>query len=320
MLAPIFIFSLPRSGSTLLQRTLSGHPDIATSSEPWILLPFCYSTNSEGVLSEYIHHTSYRAINDFVNSVGKERYSSELAKFVTSLYESLCTNDEKYFIDKTPRYYLIINEIKYLFPNAKIIFLFRNPVHVLGSIIDTFSNRGLKKIHAYDIDMTIGFEMLSNGFESLKDEAYFLRYEEFVTSPEKHLIEICQYLELEFQPEMLSSLSGRKITGNMGDPVKSNTSRNIDSSSMNKWKKSCAGIYRKRVVKKYIKNIEERAFESQGYSKQLILEEVSGLEGHFHSFINDIIHYNLGRIINIFKLNIFRGKSYRVWTKRKYLG
>ena len=36
---PVFLFSLPRSGSTLLQRMLSCHPDIATHSELWFLLP-----------------------------------------------------------------------------------------------------------------------------------------------------------------------------------------------------------------------------------------------------------------------------------------
>ena len=36
---PIFIFSAPRSGSTLLQRVLAAHTQVATASEPWILLP-----------------------------------------------------------------------------------------------------------------------------------------------------------------------------------------------------------------------------------------------------------------------------------------
>ena len=35
---PVFLFSLPRSGSTMLQRALGRHPNIATLSESWFLL------------------------------------------------------------------------------------------------------------------------------------------------------------------------------------------------------------------------------------------------------------------------------------------
>ena len=36
---PVFIFSLPRSGSTLLQRVLTGHSEISSFAEPHFLLP-----------------------------------------------------------------------------------------------------------------------------------------------------------------------------------------------------------------------------------------------------------------------------------------
>jgi hypothetical protein len=39
----IFLLSLPRSGSTLAQRILAAHEGIATTSEPWILLPYGYA-------------------------------------------------------------------------------------------------------------------------------------------------------------------------------------------------------------------------------------------------------------------------------------
>ncbi|MBA3701438.1 MAG: sulfotransferase [Rubrobacteraceae bacterium] len=40
---PLFLLSLPRSGSTLAQRFLAAHDAIATASEPWILLPYFYT-------------------------------------------------------------------------------------------------------------------------------------------------------------------------------------------------------------------------------------------------------------------------------------
>ena len=36
---PIFLLSLPRSGSTLLHRMLASHPQVATLPEPWVPMP-----------------------------------------------------------------------------------------------------------------------------------------------------------------------------------------------------------------------------------------------------------------------------------------
>jgi hypothetical protein len=49
---PIFIFSVSRSGSTLVQRVIAAHNGVATVSEPWILLPYLYTSRSRGVTTE----------------------------------------------------------------------------------------------------------------------------------------------------------------------------------------------------------------------------------------------------------------------------
>ena len=43
----IFLFSLPRSGSTLVQRVLAVHDALITASEPWLLLSLIASKKSE---------------------------------------------------------------------------------------------------------------------------------------------------------------------------------------------------------------------------------------------------------------------------------
>ncbi len=320
MKSPIFIFSLPRSGSTLLQRILSGHSDIATSAEPWVILPLVYATKQVGVLSEYNQNTSSRAILEFINVIGIDTYNNKLNNFLSSLYDEYCSTGERYFLDKTPRYYLIIEEIKSIFPNAKCIFLFRNPLQVIGSVIDTFSFGGLERLYPYDIDLSVGFNRLSKGYEKYKGSSYALRYEDFIINPEIYMKEICDYLELEYQELMLSGLPNREVKGTMGDPINSNLVKEVDTSSMNKWRKSCSGAYRKFVTKKYISRIADVDFLVQGYTKSETLEDVESLNGHFRTLVNDFLYYNLGRLIVLFKLNIFFGRASRQWIKKRYLG
>ena len=140
MQSPIFIFSLPRSGSTLLQRILMSHSQICSIAEPWILLPQFYMLKKNGTLSDYSSLTAYKAVTDFVENLPKKHkdYKNSLRDFVLDLYQKQCQNNERYFLDKTPRYYLIIDEIIDLFPDAKFIFLFRNPVHIYASSINTW--------------------------------------------------------------------------------------------------------------------------------------------------------------------------------------
>ena len=158
MKAPIFIFSLPRSGSTLLQRVLMSHSQIASVAEPWLMLPFCYAHKKKGVLAEYSHSVSTDAFADFINNLpnGENDYFEALNEFACTLYQKQCMNNETYFLDKTPRYYFIVPEILEIFPDAKFIFLFRNPLHVMSSIIQTWCDGNLRKLYSYERDLNLG--------------------------------------------------------------------------------------------------------------------------------------------------------------------
>ena len=147
MIKPIFIFSLPRSGSTLLQNLLMNHPSISSVTEPWILLPLIYINKDEGVLSEYSHRTSKMAIQNLIENLPQKNddFNSELREFMLNLYQKLSSSKAKYFLDKTPRYFLIIDEIQQLFPESKFIFLFRHPLDILSSILLTWKNNSFLK-------------------------------------------------------------------------------------------------------------------------------------------------------------------------------
>ena len=168
---PIFLFSLPRSGSTLLQRILASHPLICTASEPWLLLPMFYGLRAEGTYAEYNHHSVHNALADFINALpeGRLDYLRQLNRFVTGLYQSVSVSGERYFLDKTPRYHLVVDEILETFPSAKFIFLWRNPLAVIGSSLETFGN-GKWRLYEYRIDFYKGLENLHAAYIQNRDK------------------------------------------------------------------------------------------------------------------------------------------------------
>lgn len=320
MESPIFIFSLPRAGSTLLQKVLMGHRDIASVAEPWLLLPIIYAQKESGILTEYEHQTSRVAINDFINNLTEKQndYNQSLRSFIRDLYSKQCAIGEKYFLDKTPRYHLIIPEILDLFPDAKFIFLFRNPLHIFSSIIQTWGNGGLGSLHPYLIDLQEGITNLSKGYSLCKHKAISICYEDFVKSPSGTLNKICDYLEIEYDQRMLSDFSNQDVKGEMGDPT-FQKKRKIEESSLNKWKQTFTNITRIRIANSLINSYDASHLKIQGYNKEILIKELFSTSYSNIPNIKDWINWKKNFLISRYKLNLFFGKETPNRQKNKVL-
>jgi hypothetical protein len=321
MKSPIFLFSLPRSGSTLLQRVLMSHYQVASVAEPWMMLPFSYAYKPNGVLTEYSHNVSFSAIEDFIDNLpNKENdYYEALGDFASTLYRKQCKNNELYFLDKTPRYYLIIPEILQAFPDAKFIFLFRNPIHVMSSMMQTWSNGTFRKMYAYERDLNLGPKALSEGYELLGDKALAIQYEQFVSNPAMYVEKICQYLDIEFDVQMLEAFSSQDTKGRMGDPTGVHDYKSVSTESLDKWKLTFATKYRKKIALNYLKSIEDSVLLAQGYNKTELIEEIEDIPAKQSKFLSDRVDVLYSVLVRYFKLNIFFGKAMNKWTRGRYL-
>src|SRR3954471_7607534 len=193
---PVFVLSLPRSGSTLLQRMLATHPEVATASEPWVLLPQLYALRERGAVAEYGHRTAARAIADFSDSLpgGRAAYLAEVRRSVMALYEQ-AAGEAAWFLDKTPRYHLVVDEIMELFPDARFVFLWRNPLAVAASMIESFG-RGHWNLERYDVDLHGGLDRLIAAHERRDPRAVAVRFEDVVADPAAGTRAIFDLLEL----------------------------------------------------------------------------------------------------------------------------
>jgi len=309
MKTPIFIFSLPRAGSTLLQRMLMAHPEICSHAEPWILLPLCRLNKSEGAVADYGYSIGASAISEFTESLpnGSDDFYKELRKFSDSLYTKHCKNDERFFLDKTPRYYYIINEIKRIYPDAKFIFLFRNPVHVMSSMINTWSNGNLKGLYAYKNDLCFGPVALSEGFNLLKSNSIAINYENLVSDPNRVLNSICHYLDIKYYDSMCLNFSKQVFNGRMGDPTGVSDYTSVSIKTLDKWKLTFNTHVRKKLIKKYISSMDEKVLEVQGYDKSKILQDIDLLNSSFRGCFTDIFHFLYCTVVLLTKANIFFG-------------
>ena len=99
----IFLISTPRTGSTLLQQLLSGHPQIHTLPETWIALPSLYTLYSRKIdrrfNTEYNLYWARTAIKNFIEELpGKEEdYLEAIRRMYSHLYNRAVQDSGKKF-------------------------------------------------------------------------------------------------------------------------------------------------------------------------------------------------------------------------------
>jgi len=276
MLKPLFIFSLPRSGSTLLQRVLAADSQIASVAEPWVLLPFVYSLREGGIRTEYSHQLANDALNDFIRELpnGKQDYLSAIGSAVNELYQKATKdNDARYFLDKTPRYALIANEIMEIFPEGKFIILWRNPLAVIASIIETWGS-GKWNLSIYRVDLFDGLTNLIDCYQPHSKRILAIQYESFLRSPEMELARIAEYLDLKFDPDVLANFSRVSFSGKLGDPTGAKNYRTVDTAPLEKWKTVINNPLRKMWCRRYLRWIGEDRLKIMGYDLSELSQEL----------------------------------------------
>lgn len=234
----IFLISPPRSGSTMLQRIFAGHSQIYTTAEPWLMLHPVYAIRNGGIQSEYDTNLAHKGLNDYLETINSEEpILSAIRAYAQELYGAALTGrEEDFFLDKTPRYYFIINELLFLFPQARFIILKRNPLAILASIFSTWIQTNYQKLlnHKYDLTRSI---LNINGTKENKHKICFVKYEEIVTNPSKHLKNISRKIDIPFEEQMLDYANLPSLQGSMGDPVNAKKLSCITHEFNNKWQK-----------------------------------------------------------------------------------
>lgn len=297
MSRPLFLLSLPRSGSTLVQRILAGHDQIATTPEPWILLPQIYALRERGIYAEYGQTPAARAIREFSERLpgGPMDYQTELRGFVSRLYDRASSGGETYFLDKTPRYHHIVDDLFDLFPDGKFVFLWRNPLSIAASISETWGH-GRWNVEKYRADLYDGVAHLVAASASHQDRSIAVRFEELLDPSSGIWERLFGYLQLEFDPGLLSSFSAVQLRARMGDPTGSQAYRSLSTEPIDKWRSSISNPVRKRWCKVYLRWIGERRLGTMGYDLRDLLQELSGVRSGPRRVISDITAITYARV------------------------
>jgi tetratricopeptide (TPR) repeat protein len=207
---PIFIVGFPRSGTTMIEQTLSAHPRIAAGDElPVIneltgLIPRMLNSplNYPEALSELWlgdHVEGLDNLRDYylqrARQLGAMRYGAD------------------WFTDKMPLNEAHLGLIGLIFPQAPIIHVLRHPLDVVLSVFSNHLTHGF--LCAYDL-MSIAqhYVLVSNLVEHYRREAPLkylaVRYEDVIDSQEEKVRDMLAFLGAPYDPRCLDFHENRR--------------------------------------------------------------------------------------------------------------
>jgi hypothetical protein len=215
----IFIVSQPRAGSTYLQNLLSNNSQANTCSEPWILLNFVNQLNPKLTKTDYDNKLTADAFKDYLQKHKELDYPKAQKEFILNLYKPML-NGYQFVIDKTPRYWEILEELVVLFPKSKIIILKRNPLDVAKSIIKTWDIKTLEKLAYYKRDLLWAPHRLKNFNDKHKNNpnVYSLRYEDLIADTAVEVKKLYNWCGITYSETVLDTSTNEKYKGKYGDP------------------------------------------------------------------------------------------------------
>lgn len=307
---PAFILSLPRSGSTLLQRMIAAHSQVVTTAEPWLLLAPLYALRKDGVFAEYSHATATKAVGDFCDHLpgGRDDYLRAVGDMAAKLYSELAPARATVFLDKTPRYCMVVDELLDAFPDAHIIVLHRNPLAVLASISETWRG-GRWEPYLQKADLYLALERVLAAQSATPERFLTLRYEDLIAEPERTLRAILVYLGLEWEPRVLQGFSEVSVSGRVGDPTGTVAYDAVSTAPLDKWRTTLASPVRKAWCRRYLKWIGPDRLRLMGYESDDLFAELDGQPSDWTSVPADALRIGKAAVYSVVEPDVVRSKA-----------
>jgi tetratricopeptide (TPR) repeat protein len=201
---PVFIVGFPRSGTTLIEQTISVHPGIAAGDElPYInditqimprLLasPLAYPE----ALAELWMGDHRDGLNDL-----RDYYLNRAAK------SGIFKEGAGWFTDKMPLNETNLGLIALLFPQSPIIHVVRHPLDILLSVYSNHLTHGFfcaTQMESIAQHYVLIADLIAHYRQNVKMRYLPIRYEEMVSDQETNVRKILDFIGVDFDPRCLS--------------------------------------------------------------------------------------------------------------------
>lgn len=270
MTKPLFILGNPRSGTSLLRLMLTCHQRICVPPEcafiVWWHAKYAIARLplDDESLEEFLRdlYTSRKfehwdlpmyGLKEHLKKASPDTYSA----LVAEVYLYYANKEKKvnpaYWGDKNNYYVAHVETLFDLFPDARFVQIVRDGRDVATSYLALTNSQATSRYHPNlpsDIN-EIAMEWHTNNkavrdsFNRIPgDQTHLIRYEDIVSNPEVHLRELCDFLELDFDKQMMKY-------------YQVNRESNLEPSEYKAWKAKTFEPLEKSGVGRYTSELSE---------------------------------------------------------------
>jgi len=213
VMRPLFVFSVVRSGSSLLYSLLNQNSQIALlyEAELPMLNLFLRGTFRSGEWMERWEFWNQGPSRNGLDLSSIPRDVANVWEATRAAYQSVATRKgAAIWGEKTPHSCRFASRIAKNFPDARLIFLWRDLNGVMGSITRAgVTSRSFRKSGLFR-EVVFGTEQLRQTCDRLKARGrcvYEIDYEELTSNPAECMRQICRFLDVPYE-EKMASLEG----------------------------------------------------------------------------------------------------------------
>lgn len=197
---PIFIVGMPRTGTTLVERILSSHPEIFAAGELTnfaLTVKRLAATSGQTVLDPDTLLAT-KSLN--FAAIGRDYLDSTRPR----------TGHTRHFIDKMPLNFFYAGLIHRALPRARIICLRRNPLDTcLSNYRQLFATSFSYYNYAYDLLDTGRYyqqfdALMAHWRETIPDAFLEVHYESVIDDTEREARRLLDFCGLPYRPEVLA--------------------------------------------------------------------------------------------------------------------
>lgn len=222
--SPLFIFGFPRSGTTLIDTMLGGHPDAVVMEEEPVIDTLAAAMGAIERLPTLAAPEIQRL---------RDRYFAEVDKIVPDVGSRLIVDKHPLGLANTPLLHRI-------FPDARFVFVERHPCDVVLSCFITSSQMDAKIASFFDFagtarlyDRVLAF--WSQCTEVLPIDVHVVRYETLIAEPEAELRKLARFADLEWTPKLLDNQANANERVYIGSPSYAQVAQPIYQRAKGRW-------------------------------------------------------------------------------------
>ena len=224
---PVFIFGMPRSGTTLIESILGNHNEVFAAGESTLVESLLAEINTDVPQRVHPHQLRLHYLEAELSAEKMQQFSDDYAKGLSDY-----SPNARYITDKMPHNFMHLGWLAHALPEATFIHCQRDPVATCLSIFE----QNLSPFHRYGNDLTSLAayyrqyqDLMSFWQQNVGEQIITVRYEDLVHNPKQALKPILSHLGLNWQDNLLNL---------------QNTERSVTTSSLQQVRK---GIYQDAV-------------------------------------------------------------------------